>query len=370
MRKIFLHLFLLFFILSKNSITKEKDLEIYCLNDYSKTVFSIFVKDEVPKNVFDRCRINYDTDTFFEIPKKLYEIFKYEQDLWAEKGSKVKGTTFLGKPIYNSDDPNFHKDFKNALEEIAKSNIDQINNLKQKAEQAQKIFDEKSKNEAAKEAKKIKEKEENEKKARLAYLDQTYRKKCLSKKNNTNEYNSCLFETEKLALAEKAEQDRKISQAKLDEQNKLAKAKFDEQKRLANLPPSERYAYTCEKTYGFKKGSDNFRDCVFKIMTTEYEMQAQINQRRIAELESRISGMERSTSASNSYNSEMLEIERMKAKAMQDQVNFARNKDITDTLLGISSNLLNPPSRPAPNSPQMFNCQTRKFGGFDQIQCF
>ena len=54
------------------------------------------------------------------------------------------------------------------------------------------------------------------------------------------------------------------------------------------MPPSERYAYTCEKTYGFKKGSDNFRDCVFKIMTTEYEMQRASDQRRITELESKI----------------------------------------------------------------------------------
>jgi len=132
------------------------------------------------------------------------------------------------------------------------------------------------------------------------------------------------------------------------------------------MPPSERYAYTCEKTYGFRKGSDNFKECIFKIMTTEYEMQNQINQRRIAELERKVA----SNQANNAYQSEMLEIERMKAKAMQDQVNFARNKDVTDTLLGISNNLLNPPRRPAPNAPQMFNCQTRKFGGFDQIQCF
>jgi len=101
-------------------------------------------------------------------------------------------------------------------------------------------------------------------------------------------------------------------------------------------------------------------------MTTEYEMQNQLNQRRIAELERKVT----SNQANNAYQSEMLEIERMKAKAMQDQVNFAKNKDVTDTLLGISNNLLNPPRRPAPNAPQMFNCQTRKFGGFDQIQCF
>jgi hypothetical protein len=95
-------------------------------------------------------------------------------------------------------------------------------------------------------------------------------------------------------------------------------------------------------------------------------MQNQLNQRRIAELERKVV----SNQANTAYQNEMLEIERMKAKAMQDQVNFAKNKDITDTLLGISSNLLSNPNRPTSNAPQMFNCQTRKFGGFDQIQCF
>jgi hypothetical protein len=179
-----------------------------------------------------------------------------------------------------------------------------------------------------------------EKKEKIKSLELKYLEQCKKFKKETSDYENCLFEKQKLALVE--------------------------QNRLATMPPSERYAYTCEKTYGFKKGSDNFRDCVFKIMTTEYEMQNQLNQRRIAELERKVV----SNQANTAYQNEMLEIERMKAKAMQDQVNFARNKDVTDTLLGISNNLLNPPRRPAPNAPQMFNCQTRKFGGFDQIQCF
>ena len=189
-----------------------------------------------------------------------------------------------------------------------------------------------------------KEEQDRVKKNALASLELKYADQCKKFKKGSSEYENCLNEKQKFTI--------------------------QENNRIVNMPPSERYAYTCEKTYGFRKGSEPFKECVFKIMTTEHEMQTQINQRRIAELESRISGMERSTSASNSYQSEMLEIERMKAKAMQDQVNFARNKDITDTLLGISNNLLNPPSRSAPNAPQMFNCQTRKFGGFDQIQCF
>jgi hypothetical protein len=189
-----------------------------------------------------------------------------------------------------------------------------------------------------------KEEQDRVKKNALASLELKYADQCKKFKKNSAEYENCLIEKQKLTI--------------------------QEQNRIISMPPSERYAYTCEKTYGFRKGSEPFKDCVFKIMTTEHEMQTQINQRRIAELEARISGMERSASANNVYQGEMLEIERMKAKAMQDQVNFAKNKDITDTLLGISSNLLSNPSRPASNTPQMFNCQTRKFGGFDQIQCF
>jgi len=185
-----------------------------------------------------------------------------------------------------------------------------------------------------------KQHQEDLKKSKLVNLKSKYADQCKKFKQGSSEQESCLFEKERLAL--------------------------EEQKRLATLPAAERFAYTCEKTYGFRKGTDNFKECVFKIMTTEYEMQNQLNQRRIAELERKVV----SNQANTAYQNEILEIERMKAKAMQDQVNFAKNKDITDTLLGISSNLLSNSNRPASNAPQMFNCQTRKFGGFDQIQCF
>ena len=222
---------------------------------------------------------------------------------------------------------------------VSKEDDEKIYNSKKYKDLIAKIESEKiRKEEVIKQAKK--DEELKTKKEKIAKVESLYSGKCKKFKQGSSEYENCLFQNEKLAL--------------------------EEQKRLATLPPSERYAYTCEKTYGFRKGTDNFKECVFKIMTTEYEMQNQINQRRIAELERKVA----SNQANNAYQSEMLEIERMKAKAMQDQVNFARNKDITDTLLGISQNLLTTPSRPAPNAPQMFNCQTRKFGGFDQIQCF
>ena len=218
----------------------------------------------------------------------------------------------------------------------------------------QNILAEKEKLEAAKESKRLKDKEEYEKKVKLENLDKAYGKKCLAKKNNISDYNSCLFEQERTVLALKQEQDRKVNKAKLEEQNKLS-----------TMPPSERYAYTCEKTYGFKKGSDNFRDCVFKIMTTEYEIQRAADQRRIAELESKINNN------SSNYNSELLEIERLKAKALQDQANAIRNRNQTDALMDLSRSLLNNNNRAPANAPNLpLNCRSVRVGNTVQTQCY
>jgi len=65
----------------------------------------------------------------------------------------------------------------------------------------------------------------------------------------------------------------KIETAKQNQENKL----------LHNMKPDERRAYVCEKTYGFKKGSDRFADCVFKIMSTDAELEKLEKQRIIAE---------------------------------------------------------------------------------------
>ena len=174
---------------------------------------------------------------------------------------------------------------------------------------------------------------------KISKLNLQYAAKCKKFKQGSSEYENCLFENEKLA--------------------------FEEQKRLANLPPSERYAYTCEKTYGFRKGTDNFKECVFKIMTTEYEMQRASDQRRITELESKINNN------SSNYNSELLEIERLKAKALQDQADAVRNRNQTDALMDLSRSLLNNNNRAPANVPNLpLNCRSVRVGNTVQTQCY
>ena len=286
-----------------SSTTFAKDLKIYCIEEGSFFKFGPY----------------HDVKKCSDIDSKLLEITEKFYNKLKSQSSGFETVNQHNKKI-------FELEYKSMIYEL----------VVEKNER-QRLIDQRQKEILAEaEVKKV---------ARKAELDR-YSKQCEGGtfqkrfKRGTPEFDNCLIEEEKKALIEK--------------------------NRIATMPPSERYAYTCEKTYGFRKGTDNFKECIFKIMTTEYEMQNQLNQRRIAELERKVT----SNQANTAYQNEMLEIERMKAKAMQDQVNFARNKDVTDTLLGISNNLLNPPRRPAPNAPQMFNCQTRKFGGFDQIQCF
>ena len=77
-------------------------------------------------------------------------------------------------------------------------------------------------------------------------------------KVGTEEFDACLLE-------------------KLDEKVQLANLEKDkirqEEKIFNSLDTEEQKAYTCNKTFGFRKGSDNFKDCIFKLYTTQLEME-------------------------------------------------------------------------------------------------
>ena len=49
------------------------------------------------------------------------------------------------------------------------------------------------------------------------------------------------------------------------------------------MSPEEKRAYTCANTFGFKKGSDKFRDCIFKIYATELELAKLEVEKQLAE---------------------------------------------------------------------------------------
>jgi len=287
-----------------SSTTFAKDLKVYCIEEGSYFKYG-------PYHNVKNCS---------DIDSKLLEITEKFYNKLKSQSSGFETVNQHNKKI-------FELEYKSMIYElVAEKN------------ERQRVLDQRQKEILAElEAKKV---------ARKAELDR-YSKQCEGStfqkrfKRGTPEFDNCLLEEEKKALIER--------------------------NRIATLPPSERYAYTCEKTYGFKKGSDNFRDCVFKIMTTEYEVQRAADQRRITELEAAVRN---SNNNRSDYSNQLLEIERLKAKALQDQADAVRNRNQTDALMGLSRSLLNNNRAPStvPNMP--LNCRSVRVGNTVQTQCY
>ena len=104
---------------------------------------------------------------------------------------------------------------------------------------------------------KVKEKVKTEKQLTIVELGNLYSEKCIrTNKKDSDKYNSCLLEkhTEAKQLAEK----------------------------VSKMSPDDRRAFTCSEKFGFRKGSDKFKDCVFKIYAAEIEMEKLELQRELA----------------------------------------------------------------------------------------
>ena len=119
--------------------------------------------------------------------------------------------------------------------------------------------------------------------------EQLENKKLIAEKKKETEEAKQSEENKKKQLI--IEKQKKIQEAKQAEEKKKKqliadKIKIDEEKAnrlLAGMKPEERRAYICEKTYGFRKGSDKFSDCVYKIMSAEVELEKLELQKKLAQ---------------------------------------------------------------------------------------
>lgn len=109
-------------------------------------------------------------------------------------------------------------------------------------------------------------------------LDKVYAKDCSSglliKKyeKGTKEYENCLMEKNQIAKAKlKAE---KIA---------IAKRQAELSKKLEAMTPKERHAYNCSSAFKFRKGTEKFNDCVFKLYTAELDIQKLELEKQVAE---------------------------------------------------------------------------------------
>lgn len=360
MKKIILSLVLFTLLFFEKSLSKET--EVYCLNTYSNTAFSIFLDEKIikEKKLADRCKANYENDNFIEISLKTYELIRAEEILWAEKGSRLKETSFFGKKIYFKDDPVFKREEVAALESLVVKNMNEIRNFSKSREQT-------LKEELFNEQKKSKTTADNN----LKKNETKFSKKCEGNifttgyKKGTEEYNDCLKREEKLAALEEQKQQIKnedknkkslIEQEKKqkvidDKKNAEALKTKDINDKLAKMTPDDRRAYTCSEKFGFRKGSNNFKDCVFKIYSAEVELEK-------LELQKQLAKANADLAKANADRQDRLalaqtETARMQAYAAQQQAIAANT---ADSLALMESGLrMLSPQRPAARAPM--NCQ-------------
>ena len=118
------------------------------------------------------------------------------------------------------------------------------------------------------EEKKIKEaKIKKEKLAKkIASLELNYKKQCI----NSNKYEDCLFEAEKKYLEEQKALDIK----------------------LASMSPKERHMFNCSEVFNFRKGTEKFNDCVFKLYTAELDVKKLELEKQVAEAKAKAAANE------------------------------------------------------------------------------
>jgi len=174
-------------------------------------------------------------------------------------------------------------------------------------------------------------KEEVTRKENIVKLyEKKYGYKCTNSKNNLDKYSMCLENNSLYAESLKAEE-------------KAKKEKIE----------NSDIAKTC-LSFGYKKGTEKYADCM-KDLYLQQSASGKTN--------------DNSSSYNSTYADQMLEIERAKAKALQDSADAQRNRNQSDALMDISRRLLNNNNTPAATTNQPVNCRSVRVGNTVQTQC-
>ena len=114
-----------------------------------------------------------------------------------------------------------------------------------------------------------------------------YKNLCLKTENNnkfikgTDEYIDCLIDEENKAVARKIEED-------FEKRRK----KEELEKKLAAMSPTERHSYNCTETFNFKKGTEQFNNCVFELYKAELDIQKLELEKELAEAKAKAASSE------------------------------------------------------------------------------
>ena len=163
------------------------------------------------------------------------------------------------------------------------------------------------------------------------------------------EQNKIAKEKEQKRLLEIVEKEN-IKKKEIEDKQKLAAARSkDEELKLSKMNPDDRRSYTCSEKFGFRKGSDKFKDCVFKIYAAEIEMEK-------LELQKQLAKANADLARANADRQDRLalaqaETAKMQSLAAQQQAiaaNTARNLALMETGL----RMMQPPPQPQFMAPR------------------
>jgi hypothetical protein len=219
---------------------------------------------------------------------------------------------------------------------------------------------------------KAKRLEEEQRESKRKYLEDNFGSKCSKNKANNVEYNKCLNDQDQIAKKEKAIQEAKQAEENKKKQLITEKQKAEEDKlnkMLAAMKPEERRAYVCEKTYGLRKGSDKFSECVYKILAADVELEKIELQKKLAEAQLETAraneAAARANAAASASRSNVPSYDPNVAAAM-DRANEIERAKI---LLNLSQALRTPSASPQFNAPpRQQNCKLNPYN--NRITCY
>jgi hypothetical protein len=176
-------------------------------------------------------------------------------------------------------------------------------------------------------------------------VDSQFSKKCegglFSKgyKKGTVEFDDCVKKEEKLAALD-MQKKQELDQAKIQE----------EQLKISKMKPDDRRTYTCNEKFGFRKGSDKFKDCIFELYKAETELEKLELQKQVAKANADAARANAEAARAGAERQERLALAQTEAAKMQALA--ARQQAIAantaDSLALIESGLRMMSPQPAP----------------------
>jgi len=354
MKKILLSLFLLVMMIVPGM---AKDETYYCWKPKNVSTYLNYVEaNSTYLNLSNRCATDDDLEVY-EISKSIYDkaqnILNERKEILTSKFKSGEISTSLRSNRDSEKVSLFHKETDQMIADLMSKNNLRVE-LKNK------------KNEVS-----IDEKKSNVKLQSTAEKESKFSKKCeggvFSKgyKKGTEEFNDCVKREEKLAALDiqkrelmNEEKNKKIAleenkkQKAIQQKQELEQAKIkEEQTKISKMKPEDRNAYTCSEKFGFRKGSDKFKDCIFELYKAEAELEKLELQKQVAKANADAARANAEAARAGAERQERLALAQTEAAKMQALA--ARQQAIAantaDSLALINQGLsMMSPQRPAP----------------------